>query len=150
MKTPQDSKTESWHLARPGNANTLGTVFGGDLLQLMDEAAAICARRHSGLRVVTKTIEDVQFYRPIEMGQVIRVTAEAVRVYKTSMEVQLNINGLDSYQQGSFHAARARFIIVCTDEQGRPAVIPALEPVTDEEKQRWKDSGERRKQRTDK
>ena len=147
MKTPQDSVTESWHLARPGNANTLGTVFGGDLLQMMDETAAICARRHSALRVVTKTIDNVQFHRPITMGQVIRLLAKAVRVFNTSMEVQVDITGIDSYRNESFQAAQARFIIVCTDESGNPSAIPPLEPVTETEKQNWQEAGNRRKLR---
>ena len=146
-KKLQDSVTELSIIARPGDANTIGTVFGGRIMYWMDMAAAVCARRHSNLRVVTAGVDGMQFLAPLKVGQVIKLLAHVNRAFASSMEIEVNVFGEDTYRATQFLAAKAFFNIVVFDEQDRPAQVPELIPQGHEEKQRWEQAGGRKEHR---
>jgi len=146
MKPPQDS-AEMSYLARPVDANTRGTVFGGRILELMDMVAAICARRFSQLRVATLSVEEVKFLQPLKVGHVLNFFARINRTFRTSLEVGIEVWGEDTYKKQVFHAASAYFIIVTLDEQGNPTRTPEFIPRTEEEKMRWEQAEKRREAR---
>lgn len=136
---------EMVYLATPADANTIGTVFGGRIMELMDMVAAICARRHSQRRVATLAVVDAKFLRPLHVGDVINIYAKVNRTFNTSMEVGLKVVGEDTYRREQFHAASAYFIIVTLDDENKPVKMPEFVPRTDVEKRRWQEAGERRK-----
>ncbi len=147
MKKPIDSYTESSTLAMPEHANTIGTIFGGHLLNLMDETSAICARRHSEARVTTVSVESVTFFKPIQVGHVITVTAILCRTFTTSMDVQVEVWASNTYNGDKFLAAKAYFIIVGMTKDHKPCKLPELHAETPEELKRWDQAGARRKAR---
>ena len=49
----------------PGETNELNNLFGGELLARMDRAASISAKRHSEQIVVTSSVNNVWFGKPI-------------------------------------------------------------------------------------
>ncbi len=109
--------------------------------------AAICARRHSNLRVVTVAVEGMRFYQPLQVGLVVKFLASLNRAFGSSMEVGIKVIGEDTYQGKEFHAASAYFTIVGLDESGKPAMVPDLIAETEEEKRRWREAEERRQKR---
>jgi len=141
----QTSKTEISIIARPSDANSIGTVFGGRIMELMDMAAAICARRHSRLQVVTYKVSDMNFIKPIRIGNVMKIEAFVTRTFHTSMEVAVNVFAEDTYKNGIFLAANGFFNIVTMNEDNEPAKMPQFIPRTEEEKMRWEEAGQRRK-----
>jgi acyl-CoA hydrolase len=143
-KKLQDSLTEVSIIARPEDANTIGTVFGGRIMYWMDMAAAVCARRHSNLRVVTASVDGMQFLAPLKVGQVMRLVAHINRAFASSMEIEVNVYGEDTYRAEEFLAAKAFFNIVVFDQQDRPAKVPEFIPQGPEEQQRWEQAGRRR------
>ena len=56
-KPASASRTEIAHLVMPSDANTLGTAFGGMVMQWTDLAASMAAMRHARLPVVTASID---------------------------------------------------------------------------------------------
>ena len=70
-------------IVMPGQANAVGTLFGGVVLAMMDEAAAIVALRHARKPVVTVHIDNVDFKAPIYQGEAVEVTARLVSVGRT-------------------------------------------------------------------
>lgn len=146
-KTVTESATETSYLALPADANTIGSIFGGRIMEMMDMTAAICARRHSNLRVVTVAVEGMRFYQPLQVGLVIKFLASVNRAFSSSMEVGIKVMGEDTYLGQEFHAASAYFVIVGLDEKGKPAKAPELVPETEAEKRRWQEAEERRQKR---
>lgn len=149
-KAPSDSITETSFIATPADANSIGTVFGGRIMQHLDMTAAICARRHSNVRVATVAVNDLKFIRPIRVGHVVKIIARMTRAFKTSMEVQTWVYAEDTYQDESLLAATAFFIIVGLDENNNPVAVPELSPQTAEELKSWQEAGERRKRENEK
>jgi acyl-CoA hydrolase len=113
-------------IAQPKDANTIGSVFGGTIMYWMDMAAAICARRHSNLRVATVNVKDVQFKEPIKVGHVVIIAAEMEKTVRTSMSVRVKVQLEDTYTQITKVAALAQFLIVGLNESGKPSAVPAL------------------------
>ena len=63
-KKPSDSLTVFTELMMPNQVNNLGHVFGGELLSMVDRAAAVAAMRHAGRPCVTVSIDRVDFKHP--------------------------------------------------------------------------------------
>src|ERR687886_514712 len=81
----------------PRDVNPHGTIFGGILLSYIDQAGAIGARRE-GIRaggaapaVVTVAMNRVEFKRPVLVGDVVRFLVRLVRLGRTSVTVQVNV-----------------------------------------------------------
>lgn len=146
-KTPSQSRTEISRIVRPLDANTLGTGYGGYIMDWMDMAASICARRHTNLRVNTVMVESLRFKKPIRIGHVAKIVAVATRSFNTSMEVKVDLYDEDTYNDTIELAGTATFVLVGLDDKCRPTKVPELVPETEEEKQLWLQAGERREKR---
>ena len=46
-----DSRVETVHIVRPNHLNAAGRLFGGMLMQWIDEVAALVAKRHTHTNV---------------------------------------------------------------------------------------------------
>ncbi|HPG40979.1 MAG TPA: acyl-CoA thioesterase [bacterium] len=146
-KSPFKSITECSYLVRPGDANSIGTVFGGRILELMDMTASICARRHSQTLVSTIAVEDLHFHRPLVIGMVVKVIAMVNRTFTSSLEINVEVFGEDTYKDEAFLAASGFFILVGMDQDRKPVPVPDLIPLTAEQIQRWEEAGVRREKR---
>ena len=80
----------------PQHANLCGTVFGGQIMAWVDLCAAICAQRHAGRPCVTAFVDDLLFKRPVRVGQVVRLRAQMVATFRTSMEIEVSVSGEDT------------------------------------------------------
>ncbi len=71
MKTVQDSRVETMHLVRNKHLNGAGRLFGGILMQWMDEVAAIVAMRHAGGACITASVDNLQFIQGAHQGDMV-------------------------------------------------------------------------------
>jgi acyl-CoA hydrolase len=113
-------------IVMPGQANAVGTLFGGVLLSIMDEAAAIVAMRHARKPVVTVHIDNVDFKAPIHHGEAAEVTARLTKVGTTSMRIALEAWGEDLQTGVRRFCTSAEFVFVAVDRAGRPTPVPPL------------------------
>lgn len=144
-KHPSESLTILTDLVLPSETNPLNNLFGGELLARMDRAASIAARRHSRRIVVTASVNHVAFNRAISLGSVVTVEAKVSRSFKSSMEVFIDVWVEDRESGNRTKANEAIYTFVAVDDTGRPVEVPAIEPETELEKQRF-DAALRRKQ----
>ena len=73
----------------PNDTNGLGAMMGGRMLHLMDKAGAISAQRHTNRVCVTTSVDSVEFRSPLRLGEVVVIESRVNRVFRTSMEVEL-------------------------------------------------------------
>ena len=92
MKSIKASQTfaSSSHIVLPNDTNTLGNLMGGQLLNWMDIIGAISAHRHCKRVVVTASVGNVSFKKPIKLGDIVTLEAKVSRAFTTSMEVAIN------------------------------------------------------------
>lgn len=140
-------EAETAILALPSDANSIGTVFGGRILQLMDMVTTIAARRHTGARVATVAVDNVCFLKPITVGQVMILKAKVNRAFGTSMEVGVKVWAEDTYSNSQYHACSGYFTFVALREDGRPRRVPDVPLETEDDRRRWTEADERRRLR---
>ena len=128
----------------PSDTNPLNTLFGGRLLAWMDEIASISAHRHCGRVVVTASVNNVSFDRPISSGEIVTLEAKVSRAFSSSMEVFVDVY-VETSNGEREKCNEAIYVFVAIDQNRNPINIPALIPESMEEKERF-DSALRRKQ----
>ena len=136
-KTPSESRTVMTDLVLPSETNPLNNLFGGELLARMDRAASIAARRHSRRITVTASVNHVAFNRAVPLGSVVTVEAAVSRAFTTSMEIFIDVWIEDRFTGERTKANEAIYTFVAVDDTGKPTEVPALEPETDLEKERF-------------
>jgi acyl-CoA hydrolase len=110
----------------PQHANIGGTVFGGQIMAWVDLCAAICAQRHSGKPCVTAFVDDLLFKRPVRIGQVVRLRAQVVATFTTSMEIDVDVTGEDTVTGETWPTVECRVVFVAMDETRKPTPVPPL------------------------
>lgn len=141
------SKVEMTELVLPGQTNTLGNIFGGRVMQLIDIAAGVAAMRHARKTVVTVFIDQLHFKNPIKMGQIIILNAWVEYVGKTSMEIGVDVCSENPLTGEKKLATTAHVTFVALDQNGKPSPVPQLILETEEDKLRYKSANERREKR---
>ncbi len=134
-------------LMMPMDANVLGNVFGGAIMRYMDEIAAVVAWRHAGSNCVTASIDRMNFYAPVYVGNVLILRASVNYVGTTSMEIGVRIEAHDARTGKETHTGSCYLTYVALDKSGRPTPIPKLILTTQDEKKRFNDALARRKLR---
>ncbi len=110
----------------PQHANALGNVFGGQIMAWVDLCAAICAQRHSGRTAVTAFVDDLQFQAPVKVGEVVRLRAKITATFRTSMEIEVVVEGEDSRTRRQWPCVDARIVFVAIDADSAPTPVPSL------------------------
>lgn len=144
-RTPADSESAISELMMPHQVNNLGHVFGGVLLSMVDRTAAVAAMRHAGGPAVTVSIDRVEFREPIYSGELVTCRARVNYVGRTSMEVGVRVEAEDLLSGERRHTNTCFLTFVAIDADHRPRAVPALEPVTDEDRQRHREAERRRR-----
>jgi acyl-CoA hydrolase len=129
----------------PNDTNTLGNLFGGQLLAWMDVIASVSAHRHCKRVVVTASVNNVSFQKPINHGSIVTLEAKVSRAFSSSMEVFVDVYVEDHVTGIREKCNEAIYTFVAVDQNGGPIQVPELVPETDEEKERF-EGALRRKQ----
>jgi acyl-CoA hydrolase len=146
-KKVRESISEYSELALPNDANGLGNVLGGKVMHLVDLAAAMAAIRHARTTVVTASVDSMHFIHPVRIGQLIVLRSSVNRVFRTSMEVGVQVETENLMTGDKLHTCSAYLTFVALDKAGRPTAVGPVVPETDREKRRYREAGERREYR---
>jgi acyl-CoA hydrolase len=123
-------------LMTPDMANFTGNVHGGTILKLLDQVAYACASRYCGQYVVTLSVDQVMFRQPIHVGELVTFLASVNYTGNTSMEVGIKVVAENIQTQTLRHANSCFFTMVAMDANRKASSVPALVPVTDDQKRR--------------
>lgn len=129
----------------PNDTNTLGNLFGGQLLAWMDVIASVSAHRHSKRVVVTASVNNVSFQKPIKHASIITLEAKVSRAFNSSMEIFVDVFVEDQVTGKLEKSNEAIYTFVAVDQNGGPIQVPELIPETAQEKERY-EGALRRKQ----
>lgn len=120
------SRTTLTELMIPSYANFGGKIHGGILLSLMDKAAYACASKHSGNYCVTVTVDNVDFMRPVEVGDLVSLQASVNYVGRTSLVIGIRVNAENVKTGEVKHTNTSYFTMVAKDDENRPTEVPGL------------------------
>jgi uncharacterized protein (TIGR00369 family) len=114
-------------IVEPPEANSQGTLHGGQALHLMDEAAGVAAMRYSRGAVVTAHVDAVDFHAPVQIGMFLQASARVVAVGRTSMAVEVVLESEDLHTGERTVTTTGHFVLVAVDSTGHPRPIPEAE-----------------------
>ena len=144
MKTVDDSRVETVYLVRPTHLNGANRLFGGILMQWIDEAAGIVAKRHCGGNVTTASVDNLTFLHGAYQNDMIVIKGKLTWVGNTSMEVCVDTY-VETLSGERYRIKNAHFMMVALDENNKPVQVPRLELQTDDERLAWEHGEERRR-----
>jgi uncharacterized protein (TIGR00369 family) len=134
-------------LMHPEHANLLGNVHGGWIMKLVDEAGALTCMRHAQRKVVTVTIDSMDFHQPIRIGDLVILNAEVSYTGRTSMEATVEVHAENPVTGEQTHTNTAYLVYVALDDAGRPTPVPPIQAETDDERQTLEQGKVRQQQR---
>jgi len=118
----------------PHHANTMGTLFGGRALELLDVNGAIACYRFARRSVVTASTEPIDFRAPVHVGDIVEVRSRVVWAGRTSMIVRGELIGENPRTGERLLATVGHASFVALDDDGRPTPVPPLRVETAEQR----------------
>ncbi len=108
----------------PRDTNAEGSIFGGVILSLIDQAAYVEAVRQAHARYVTVAMHTVEFHQPVFVGDVLSLYADATKCGKSSLTIHVRVcarrrNNPDE----TIKVTEAEVVFVAVDEAGKPVPV---------------------------
>ncbi len=143
-KKVSDSLTEVTKLLQYKDINSNNRLFGGRLMEWIDEAAGIAARRHCGGYITTACVDTLQFKHAAYLHDLIVIVAKVTYVGRTSMEVRVDSYAEDCKTGLRYMINHAYLTEVCVDSEGQPIPIEyGLELENENERVEWEGAKKR-------
>ena len=112
----------------------------GKLLKYVDESAGILAKRYARGVLVTGSLDNLFFYTPIKVGEVVNLNAGITYIGTTSIEIAIKVESEDMETGTINHTCTAFLTFVHIDENGNPKPVPKFKPETPYEIREWKEA----------
>lgn len=142
-RTVGESRVETVHIVRPNHLNAAGRLFGGILMQWIDEVAGIVAMRHTRCNCTTASVDNLRFIRGAYQQDLLVIIGKVTYVGTTSMEVRVDTY-IEDTEGMRRPINRAYFTMVALDENDKPCPVPKLLLESEEEKAEWEAAKKRR------
>ena len=146
-KKVSDSRSQRVQVVFPNDVNSYGILYGGRLLDWIDELGGIVAQRHCRKNVMSASIESLDFLNPIYERDIVILDGWLNYTGKTSMEVEIQVTSEKPLTGKKSKTCRAFLTYVAVDENGKPTDVPPLITKTESEKIRYQQALERRMRR---
>jgi uncharacterized protein (TIGR00369 family) len=131
MPTISDTYLENRWRVQPNHANNYGSVHGGNVMKWMDELGAMSAMRAADEPCVTASIDEMNFHRPVPVGETVVIEAFAYETGRTSIKVQLRAARENPRSGSREMTTESRFVFVAVDQGGSPVPVSDLVVETD-------------------
>ncbi|HET9105525.1 MAG TPA: acyl-CoA thioesterase [Solirubrobacteraceae bacterium] len=146
-KPVAESRSVLAHWMGVTDANGAGSIHGGTIMKLADEAAGLAAMKYSRRRVVTVSMDRMDFLVPIAVGELVTFRAMVNCAWRTSMEVGVRVEAERPITGEVRHTNTAYLTMVALDEDGRPTPVPPPLATEGDEQRRMRQANLRRSNR---
>lgn len=134
MNQCYETKVVQTHRVFANHLNQHKTLFGGQLMSYIDDAASISAVRHCRGAVMTASMDSLNFLHPIYEDHSVCLESYVSGAGTTSMEVFTKVTGEELLTGKRYLAATCftTFVSVAGKDE-KKASVPSIEPITEEE-----------------
>jgi acyl-CoA hydrolase len=126
MPELMDTYIENRWMVQPNHANNLDTAHGGNVLKWMDEVGAMSAMRFAGETCVTAHMDEVNFKRPIPVGDIALVHGFVYKTGRTSVRVRVRVFREDPREGQQELTTESYIVFVAIDDENEPTPVPEL------------------------
>ena len=131
MPTVEDTLIENREMVQPNHANNLETAHGGNVMKWMDEVGAMSAMRFAGEACVTAHINQMNFERPILVGDTAFIRAYVYDAGTSSVKVRIEAFREDPLTGDREQTTESYFVYVAIDDDHQPTSVPELSVASD-------------------
>ena len=107
----------------PKDTNAVGSIFGGVILSLIDQAAFVEASRQAPRKFVTVAMDKIEFHKPVQMGDIVSLWAETIRIGRSSITLRVDVLARSRYSDEEVRVTSAEVTMVSIDDSGNPTPI---------------------------
>ena len=112
-------------VAMPADANPMGDIFGGWLLSQMDIAGGVAASARAQGRTATIGVKEMEFHKPVKVGDRLTCYAEVTRIGRTSLTIAIEAWTTNHYRKTEpTKVTEGVFTYVALDDDGKPRPVP--------------------------
>ena len=126
MPDLMDTYIENRWIVQPNHANNLGTAHGGNVMKWMDEAGAMSAMQFTGESCVTAHMDELNFKRPIPVGEIALVRSYVYEAGRTSVRLRTRVFRENLRTSETELTTESYMVFVAIDEEREPTSVPEL------------------------
>ncbi|KZN25950.1 acyl-CoA thioesterase [Haladaptatus sp. R4] len=131
MPTLMDTYIENRERVQPNHANNYETAHGGIVMKWMDEIGAMSAMRLAGETCVTANVDQMDFQRPIPVGDTTVIRSYVYDTGRTSVKVKLRAFREEPRTGEREQTTESYFVFVAVNDEGRPTKVPDIQVETE-------------------
>ena len=110
-------------LAEPNDANYSGNVHGGKVMKWIDEIGYALSVLYTKRYCVTKFVDDIEFLKPIHIGDLVKLNAKIVKVGNSSLRIKIDVSSLNLIKNISKKNCECFIVFVAVDDKGNKVSI---------------------------
>lgn len=119
----ENSKISFQFISEPTDVNFGGKVHGGIVMKWIDQTAYTCARNWAETYCVTVYVGGIRFYKPISIGEVIKINAYVIYTGNTSIHIAVDVYSRNFIQKDFEKKTHCVIVFVSVDEKGQPVKV---------------------------
>jgi len=149
-KSPSESSIENHKITLfDGNVKSDEVIFGGRILNLVNDVARSVANSHCEITCYTIGIDFIRYYSPIKRGDILTCKAQVNHVWENNLEVGVIVIAEDFRTLEQKKILSAYFIFEARMEKSETDIkneldIPQIIPESEKEKKRYLDAEKRK------
>ena len=120
-------------ISEPSDVNFGGKVHGGVVMKWIDQTAYTCARTWAESYCVTVYVGGIRFYKPISIGEVIKINAYVIYTGNTSIHIAVDVYAKSFTEKEFEKKTHCVIIFVAVNPEGEPAKVKKWVPKTQHE-----------------
>lgn len=132
---PTEHQITFQFISEPSDVNFGGKVHGGAVMKWIDQTAYTCARTWAETYCVTVYVGGIRFYKPIAIGDLVRVEASIIYTGTTSIHIAIDVYGRSLAETTFEKKTHCVIVFVAVDEQGNTLPVRKWTPRTEHEQQ---------------
>ena len=119
----KSSETHVFKVVFPNTTNHHNTMFGGKVMEMMDEVAFMTAARFARKSFVTVSCDRIDFKNPIPADTLVELIGKVKDVGNTSLKVSIDVFVEDMYNESREKAVSGDFTLVAIDKDKKATRI---------------------------
>ena len=123
---PPDVEPAIRMIAMPADTNSSGDIFGGWLMSMMDLAGSNVAYERAKGRVATVAVNEIEFHRPVMVGDLVSCYATVIRTGRTSLATKVEVWVRGRSGGDPIKVTEGEFTFVAIDDSRVPRPLPAI------------------------
>ena len=124
----KNNKITFQFISEPSDVNYGGKVHVGVVMKWIDQVAYTCACTWSEKYCVTIYVGGIRFYKPINIGEVIKIDAYVIYTGKTSIHIAVDVYSRGIQNSDFVKKTHCVIVFVAVDENGKPSGVDRFIP----------------------